>query len=95
MAAYNNIAIKISGAFTLSQQSYPYQDIWDPLGRIFDAFGVNRCLWASDWDPEISSGEYEPWLEAFRLTDRLSDSDRAALMGGTLTRVYNWSPAKA
>jgi len=95
VAAYNNIAIKISGAFTLSQQSYPYQDIWDPLGRIFDAFGVNRCLWASDLDPEISSGEYEPWLEAFRLTDRLSDSDRAALMGETLTRVYNWSPAKA
>jgi hypothetical protein len=31
----------------------------------------------------------------FRVTDRLSDSDRAALMGGTLARVYQWSPSKA
>ena len=34
-------------------------------------------------------------VEAFRVTDRLSDSDRATLMGGTLTRIYNWAPAKA
>jgi hypothetical protein len=25
----------------------------------------------------------------------LSDSDRAALMGDSLTRIYNWSPSKA
>ena len=38
---------------------------------------------------------YEQGVEAFRVTDRLSDSDRAALMGETLRRVYNWSPSKA
>ena len=38
---------------------------------------------------------YEQGTEAFRVTDRLSDGDRTALMGGTLTRVYNWSPSKA
>ncbi len=37
---------------------------------------------------------YEQGLEAFRVTDHLSDSDRAALMGETLMRVYNWSPSK-
>ncbi len=37
---------------------------------------------------------YKEGVEAFRLTDRLSDSERAALMGETLTRVYNWSPSK-
>jgi len=38
---------------------------------------------------------YKQGVEAFRVTDRLSASDRAALMGETLTRVYNWSPSKA
>jgi hypothetical protein len=38
---------------------------------------------------------YQEGVEAFRLTDRLSDSDRAALMGGTLARVYKWSPSTA
>jgi len=38
---------------------------------------------------------YREGVEAFRVTDRLSDSDRAALMGDSLTRIYNWSPSKA
>jgi predicted TIM-barrel fold metal-dependent hydrolase len=33
LAAHNNIAIKISGACTLSHEPFPYKDIWDPLGR--------------------------------------------------------------
>ena len=32
-----NAVIKISGACTLSKKPYPYDDIWDPLKRIFDA----------------------------------------------------------
>jgi L-fuconolactonase len=35
---------------------------------------------------------YAQGVEPFRLTDRLSDGDRAALMGGTVQRIYNWSP---
>jgi hypothetical protein len=33
---------------------------------------------------------YQQGVEAFRVTDRLSDNERAALMGDTLQRVYNW-----
>jgi L-fuconolactonase len=33
---------------------------------------------------------YEQGVEAFRITDRLSDSERTALMGGTLQQIYNW-----
>ena len=49
LAAHRNIAVKISGACTLSHEPFPYNDIWDPLGRIFDAFGLDRCLWGTDW----------------------------------------------
>ena len=31
LAAYDNVAIKISGACTLSHQPFPYPDIWEPL----------------------------------------------------------------
>jgi predicted TIM-barrel fold metal-dependent hydrolase len=94
LAAYDNVAIKISGACTLSHEPFPYKDIWDPLGRIFDAFGFNRCLWGTDWTRAVKLLTYDQGVEAFRVTDRLSDSDRAALMGESLTRVYNWSPSK-
>ncbi len=91
MAAHSNIAIKISGACTLSHEPFPYKDIWDPLGRIFDAFGLDRCMWGTDWTRAVALLTYQQGVEAFRVTDRLSDSDRAILMGDTLARVYNWS----
>ena len=90
LAARPNIVIKISGACTLSHEPFPYKDIWDPLGRIFDAFGLDRCMWGTDWTRAVALLTYEQGVEAFRVTDRLSDSDRAALMGGTLMRVYEW-----
>ena len=62
------MVIKTSGACTLCHQSFPYPDIWEPLGRIFDAYGLDRCLRGTDWT-------------------------RAVRMGGTLARVYNWTPS--
>jgi predicted TIM-barrel fold metal-dependent hydrolase len=94
LAAQPNIAIKITGACTLSHEPFPYRDIWDPLGRIFDAFGLDRCLWGTDWTRAVAFLTYEQGVQAFRVTDRLSDSDRARLMGGTLERIYNWAPAQ-
>ena len=91
LASHPNIAIKISGACTLSHEPFPYKDIWDPLGRIFDAFSLNRCMWGTDWTRAVALLTYKQGVDAFRVTDRLSDSDRTTLMGDTLARVYNWS----
>ena len=86
--------MKISGACTLSHQPFPYNDIWDPVIRIIDAFGFDRCMWGTDWTRATALLTYDQGVEAFRVTNRLSDSDRAALMGDTLQKVYNWSPSK-
>ncbi|HEX3400044.1 MAG TPA: amidohydrolase family protein [Acetobacteraceae bacterium] len=95
LAAHDNIVVKITGACTLSHEPFPYSDLWDPLGRIFDAFGFERCMWGTDWTRAVALLTYQQGVEAFRVTDRLSDSDRAALMGETLQRIYQWSPSKA
>lgn len=95
LAAHANIAVKISGACTLSHEPFPYKDIWDPLFRIFDAFGFDRCMWGTDWTRAVGVLTYKQGVDAFRVTDRLSASDRAALMGDTLQRVYNWTLSKA
>jgi predicted TIM-barrel fold metal-dependent hydrolase len=95
LAAYANVSVKISGACTLSHEPFPYQDIWDPLWRVFDAFGLDRCLWGTDWTRAVKVLTYDQGVEAFRITDRLSDSDRARLMGESLTRIYKWAPAPA
>jgi L-fuconolactonase len=94
LAACDNIVVKISGACTLSHEPFPYPDMWDPLFRIFDAFGFNRCMWGTDWTRAVALLTYKQGVDAFLVADRLSDSDRAVLMGATVTRVYNWSPSK-
>ena len=92
LAACDNVAIKISGACTLSHLPFPYPDIWESLGKVFDAFGFDRCMWGTDWTRAVGMLSYEQGVEAFRVTDQLSDSERSTLMGGTLTKIYNWSP---
>ena len=92
LAACENVAIKISGACTLSHQPFPYPDIWEPLRQVFDAFGFDRCMWGTDWTRAVRLLNFEQGVEAFRVTDQLSDSERSALMCGTLTKIYNWSP---
>jgi L-fuconolactonase len=94
LAKRPNAVIKVSGACTLSRQPYPFPDIWDPLARVFDAWGFDRCLWGTDWTRAFAVVNYEQAVEPFRLTDRLSDSERAMLMGGACAKVYGWSPTK-
>ena len=95
LAKQPNVAMKITGACTLSRERFPYNDIWDPVCRLIDAFGIDRCMWGTDWTRAIKFLSYAQAVDAFRVTNRISASDKAELMGGTPTRVYGWSPAKA
>ena len=58
-------------------------------------FGFDRCMWGTDRTRATALLTYEQGVEAFRVTNRLSETDRAALMGDTLQRVYKWPPSKA
>ena len=92
LAEFPNVSVKISGAGTLSREPFPYTDIREPVGRIVDAFGVERCMWGTDWTRAVELLSYEQGVEAFRQDDWLSAGDRAALMGGNAQRIYGWSP---
>jgi L-fuconolactonase len=90
LATQDNVAVKVSGACTLSHQPFPYKDMWDPLARVFDAFGFHRCMWGTDWTRAVGMLTYQQGVDAFRVSDRLSEGERSALMGGTLQQIYDW-----
>jgi L-fuconolactonase len=90
LAAYPNVRVKISGACTLSSEAFPYDDIWDPVLRVIDSFGIDRCMWGTDWTRTSGMLTYEQSVAPFRNTGRLSDSDKSMLMGGTLEKIYGW-----
>ena len=92
LAQFDNVAIKISGAGTLAHEPFPYPDIWERLTQIFSAYSLDRCMWGTDWTRAVNLLTYEQGVEAFRVTDQLTDSERATLMGGSLQNIYKWSP---
>ena len=94
LAKRPNAVIKVSGACTLSKEPYPFPDIWDPLARVCEAWGFERCLWGTDWTRAFAIVNYEQAVEPFLKTERLSDSERAMLMGGACAKAYGWSPKK-
>jgi predicted TIM-barrel fold metal-dependent hydrolase len=92
LARYPNLAIKVSGACALSHEAYPFEDIWPQLSRVLDAFGLERCMWGTDWTRTVALLSYREAVDSFRLNPRLSMTDRAMLMGEALQRIYRWAP---
>jgi predicted TIM-barrel fold metal-dependent hydrolase len=92
LAHLPNVAVKVTGAPTLSHEGFPFDDLWEPLRRVFTAFGIDRCMWGSDWTRTTQLVTYDDAVEAFRLTDTIDGDERAALLGGTAQRIFGWAP---
>ena len=90
LAAEPNVVCKLSGMVTEADWSTwtvadlePYADV------ALEAFGADRLMFGSDWPVCVLAGTYtEVFSTARRLTSGLSDAERAAVFGGTATRVY-------
>ncbi|PHV67144.1 amidohydrolase family protein [Williamsia muralis] len=90
LARHDNVSVKISAAPTLSHEPFPFTDLWSPLTRYFDAFGIERCMWGTDWTRAVKLVSYADSVAAFRDHLPLSKDEKAALMGGTLTATFGW-----
>jgi hypothetical protein len=53
---------------------------------------MDRCLWGTDWTRAFAVVNYEKAVKPFLETKRLSDSERAMLMGGACAKAYGWKP---
>ena len=91
LASYPNIAVKVTGMCTLSHRPFPFDDLQEPLGRLLEAFGIERCMWGTDWTRAVDLVSYADAVSAFREHFQLSTSDREALMGGNLERIFDWA----
>jgi hypothetical protein len=49
-------------------------------------------MWGTDWTRAVAFLTYREGVDAFRLTDRLSETEKTTLMGATLSEVYKWNP---
>jgi len=88
LGALPNVAAKLSGLVTETDtwtvdRLRPYADV------LFDAFGAERIMFGSDWPVCLLAASYDEWVAAAgELTSGLSDSERAAVFGGTAAHWY-------
>lgn len=46
---YPNVFVKISHTWSISKQPYPWLDAQQYVKRLYDAYGPQRLMWATDW----------------------------------------------
>lgn len=88
LAAYENVGVKISGfnKFDLP----PYANLHAQIGRLIEAFGVERLMWGSDL-PVLEKKQPNNLDASFALVNSklgLSDGEKKWLLGGSATRAF-------
>jgi L-fuconolactonase len=90
LARRPNVTCKLSGLVTEAtpgnadaQALAPYVDV------VLDAFGPDRLMFGSDWPVCLLATSYADWVATIHeLTGQLCENERAAILGGTATRIY-------
>ena len=94
LAKRPNAVIKVSGACTLSREPYPFPTSgirWPACSM--PGVSIAACGARTGRARSPSSTTSRPSSRSSR-PDRLSDSERAMLMGGACAKAYGWSPKK-
>jgi L-fuconolactonase len=90
LAQYPNVAVKLSGAPTLSGTGYPFDDLWPYLEQVMEKFGTGRLMWGSDYTRCAPLHSYADAVGYLRHSDRLSADEKTDLMSGTVQRIFSW-----
>ncbi len=108
LAACPNVVVKLGGlgmtsfGFDFHERDAPPSSdelaaAWRPyIEPCIEAFGVDRCMFESNFPPDKQSCGYTELWNAFkRITTGASAEEKAALYAGTAARVYRMEAARA
>jgi len=91
LARYPNLHLKLSFAVTGSDEGYPFRDMHPILLRLVEAFGVERCMWGSDYPCELwlqGRATYQEHLAVFTEELGLSESEQTCILERTPLRIW-------
>lgn len=85
-----NLHAKVTCVPTGSATGYPCADMHEPILKVIDAYGPERCVWGSDfpcelWTPKVSYAEH---LRIFQKDLPLSAAAREQVLGATARRLW-------
>ena len=91
MAQYPNVCCKLSGLFTETKwKEWSAGDFYPYLDAVFEAFGVERLMFGSDWPVILLSGMYVQWKSLLeKYMEKFSEEERLKVFGENAIKFYN------
>ena len=84
-----NIVLKLSAIASSADSAWTVDSVRPVVLRAIEAFGVDRCMFATNWPIDRLYGTYPRLIRAYRqIAEELPERDQAALLHGTADRVY-------
>jgi L-fuconolactonase len=89
LARYPKVFVKVSHAWSLSKQPYPWTDAQQLVKRLHEAFGPQRLMWATDWPIAKERATYPQRLTLVK-NDMpfLNNEDKTWMLSKTIERVW-------
>lgn len=91
IAKHGKSHVKISAYYALGKKTPPYDDLVPMIRRVYDSFGPDRLMWASDCPYQLggNNNTYGASIDLIKKRiDFLSDDDRRVLLQKTAERVF-------
>lgn len=90
LAKYKRTSVKISAFYALGKKKPPHDELIPMIRRLFDAFGPERLMWASDSPYQVQGmNSYKASIALVRdRIDFLSKADREWLLAKTAEKVF-------
>ena len=84
-----NVILKLSALASSADPTWTVDSVRPVVLRAVEAFGAERCMFASNWPIDRLYGTYPRLIRTYRqIAAELSERERTALLHGTADRVY-------
>lgn len=93
LARHANVYLETGGIIWLyRREQYPFSGAVEAIVAAAKEVGMEKLMWGSDWPRTMVDFTYRQSLDFIRQSDRLSDRDKALLLGGNAQHLYGFSP---
>ncbi len=89
-----NVSCKLSGLVTEARwDGWTPEDLAPYVARALEWFGVQRCMFGSDWPVCLLAASYEQVVQSLQFAiSGLGPAERDAVLGGNAIRIYGLAP---
>ena len=90
LARHTYVKVKISAYYALGKKQPPYDDLIPMIRRLYESFGANRLMWASDSPYQLTGANtYKDSIDLVKnRLDFVSDEERQSLLKTTAEETF-------